>query len=67
MGYKLLFGHQPKESKLKFRPSKYEPEPGYIFADAGNAFMSTTPWSDALDESLVGVGAEIKIATAIGW
>ncbi len=40
---------------------------GAIYVDAGNAFNELTSVSDAFDDTLVGVGAELRLNTVLGW
>jgi hypothetical protein len=37
------------------------------FVDAGNAFSSADPWSAAIVDPLVGVGAEVRGSVILGW
>lgn len=38
-----------------------------VFIDAGNAFTNPRVFTDAFDDSLVGVGAELRLSAALGW
>jgi len=38
-----------------------------VFIDAGNAFTNPEQADDAINGSLVGVGAELRLSTTLGW
>lgn len=40
---------------------------GAVFVDAGNAFNQLETWQDAVEDPLVGVGAELKGTAIVGW
>lgn len=37
------------------------------YVDAGNAFASADPWTAAVEDPLVGVGAELRLLAYVGW
>ena len=40
---------------------------GTVFAEAGNAFSAPESLLDVFDDTLVGVGAELRLSTFILW
>lgn len=40
---------------------------GAVFVDAGNAFTDVDVWQEAFDDSLVGVGAELRLSSVFAW
>ena len=40
---------------------------GAVFVDSGNAFTELSAWQEAFDDSLVGVGAELRLSSVFGW
>ncbi|MGC6492617.1 MAG: BamA/TamA family outer membrane protein [Myxococcota bacterium] len=40
---------------------------GAVFVDAGNAFNDAVNAVDVFDDALVGVGAELRLSTIVGW
>lgn len=48
-------------------PAFFQVLHGAVFVDAGNAFNRVTSFVDVFDDSLVGVGAELRFDTIILW
>jgi hypothetical protein len=40
---------------------------GAVFVDSGNAFGDLSTWQDAFEDSLIGVGAELRLSSVFAW